>query len=108
MSGSDGPSTGGAIWPGGGEDDSCARLKIDAWVSAQDPDYEFRLDEIFDLSLDDRNAPTVELVTASGQTVGAVNPLPALVRCLRNGATFAATVTHVDNAAVKVRIEEAS
>jgi hypothetical protein len=106
MSGSDGPSTGG-IWPGGGDNDDCSSLRIDAWIAAPDPDHGFFVGEQLDVALDDQQTPTVELLTAAnGASVGAVNPNPVLVRCLRRGIRFTATVTQADGAAVKVRIDE--
>lgn len=104
MSGSDGPSSTGGQ-PGGQILDDCGSLQIDDWIQSPDDQYPFAVGQIFVLELDPDTPPTIALSDGHGVEVGAVQPRPALIRCIQRGAPFRATVANVSGSTIKVHIE---
>lgn len=106
MSGSDGPSTPGGQ-PGGQILNDCESLQLDDWIQAPDNDYLFQGGLVFLLELDPGTPPTIALMDDAGVEVGAVQPRPALVRCLQRKVEFRAIVTDASGGDIQIHIEAA-
>jgi len=105
MSGSDGPSTPGTGFGSGGDDgQDCSKLQFDAPVLSPSTTLTISVGDAYDLDLNDSSSPIVELLSG-GDIVGAIRPLPVLLRCLRSGVPFGATVTSASGGAITVHVE---
>ena len=105
MSGSDGPPGGATSWDVGGDEDDCSRVVIDAALDPPDADESFAVGNEYDVVLvESGTVETIQVLDSRGTPVGAVRPHQALLRCLRKGVFFFATVTGVQGASVTVRI----
>lgn len=107
MSGSDGP-VGGGTWGGGdGGDggDDCSALRITETVAGPDPSFTFTVGRILDLYLNPGPPATIELQGLGGARVGAIHPLPSLMRCLAAGVPFQAEVLSAIGGDVRVKVE---
>lgn len=101
MSGSDG--SGSSYNFGSGVNDDCANVELDAAVESPFPDENFTVGKSYRVELNSDGAvQTVQLW--SDRVVGAVRPVPPLVRCLGRGVTFSATVTVATGGDIKVHI----
>lgn len=102
MSGSDGPS-GGGMFSGGPEPDDCGALRIDDVVASPDPAFTFVVGMVLEVGLNAGPPATVTLLQ-QGERVGALHPRPALVRCLRGGVVFEATILSATGGDIVVRV----
>jgi len=103
MSGSDGPgggSGGSAPW----DDEDCSKLVINADLEAPSPGESFASGNTYDVDLIELDGVESIAVLAGVTPVGALRPHPSLIRCLRKGASFVATVTSSRGGDVKVRV----
>lgn len=103
MSGSDGPS-GGGMFAGGPGSDDCAALRLTDSVAAPDPIFPFAVGVFLDVAANAGPPVTVSLLH-HGSRVGSLHPIPALVRCLNEGALFRAEVLSVSGGDIRVHVE---
>jgi hypothetical protein len=107
VSGSDGPST-TTGQPGGQIINDCASLQIDDWIQSPEDGYPFDDGLVFALQLQPEIPPTIALLNDRRDVVGAVQPRPALIRCLQRGVEFRAIVTDASGGSVQIHIEAVS
>ena len=106
MSGSDGNSNAGSAFDGGGPSDDCSTVVLDTVLNPADPAEPFAVGNEYDVLLQASGpTETIVIINAAGSPVGAIAPVPPLLRCLRNGVPFYAEVLGVNAGEVKVRVK---
>ncbi|ERK73250.1 hypothetical protein N136_00376 [Leifsonia aquatica ATCC 14665] len=83
-------------------------MQIDDWVQSPESGYPFHDGLVFTLRLDPDIPPTIALIDTAGDEVGAVQPRPALIRCLQRGVGFRAIVTDTSGGSIQIHVEATS
>ena len=82
------------MFNGGPQADDCGALRLNDSVASPDPGFVFTVGRMLDVVLHPGPPTTVILEDRSTATgVGALHPVPALVRCLTDGVHMLATVS---------------
>lgn len=93
------------MFNGGPQADDCSALRVNDSVASPDPGFTFTVGRMLDVVLYPGPPTTVALEDRStGATVGALHPIPALVRCLTDGVPFEAEVLSAIGGDVRVRV----
>lgn len=102
---SGGDSIGSSYDFDGDGDDDCGEVSLEASVESPLPRENFKVGNLYRLVLNSTGpVRTIHLESAEGSVVGAVRPVPPLVRCLGRGVEFTAIVSAVKGADIRVRI----
>lgn len=93
------------MFSGGPQADDCGALRLNDSVASPDPGFVFTVGRMLDVVLHPGPPTTVVLEERStGAGVGALHPIPALLRCLTDGVPFQAEVLSAIGGDVRVRV----